>query len=195
MTDPVTAAKALEATASTALSAVPESVRKDLVGFVGGDWLHEQRVRNIDRLTRRTKEIIAARNVETETPSPSLAEPIIEAARNESREELAEFFAKLLAAAMDPSRKSRVRLEFVELVKQLDPLDAILLEFVHKNPIHQVGSNVDFHATLADRFKRQRMEIEVSIAALSKLDIATSGSASPLYLTPKGQLFMWAVSD
>jgi hypothetical protein len=63
--------------------------------------------------------------------SPSIAVPLIEAAADESREELAELWAKLLAAAADPARKGRVRLEFATTLKQMDPLDAKVLETIY----------------------------------------------------------------
>ncbi|MCZ6516725.1 MAG: Abi-alpha family protein [Gammaproteobacteria bacterium] len=111
-----------------ALGAVPA----DLIGVIGGDWLREARIRNLDRLQRRTDEILQAREVQQSHPdiSPSVLIPIAVVASAESRDELQELFARLLANAADPERQSRVRREFIDMVSQMEPLDArLLLEF------------------------------------------------------------------
>jgi len=51
--------------------------------------------------------------------SPSIAIPLFAAAQDESRDELRELFARLLAAAMDPKRKDLTRGSFTAIVKQL----------------------------------------------------------------------------
>src|SRR6185437_15652234 len=77
---------------------------EDAVGLVIGDRLHHARLRNADRLARRTEEILAQRNVKPEPVSANLAIPLLQAAQDESREKLQELWARLLANAMDPKR-------------------------------------------------------------------------------------------
>ncbi len=105
------------------------SLPADAVGLAGGDWLREARLRNLEKLRHRTDQIRKDRGVEDQSPelSPSILIPIAEAASNESRDDLQELFARLLANAADPNRDNRVRREFIELVSQLEPLDARML--------------------------------------------------------------------
>lgn len=104
------------------------TVPEDIVGVAGGDWLHHVRIRNFAKMSAKTEDILRQRRVkETISVSPSIAIPLVEAARDEGREELQDVWAKLLAAAMDPARTSLVRLSLVQAVKQLDPLDARIL--------------------------------------------------------------------
>jgi hypothetical protein len=101
----------------------------DLVGYAGGDWLHEARERNAFRLAQRTEEILSPRHLNrTEPVSPSLAGPLMAAALDESRPELQELWARLLANAMDPARANDLRIEFIEAVKRFHPRDALILQ-------------------------------------------------------------------
>jgi hypothetical protein len=104
------------------------TVPADLVGILGGDWLSQVRIRNLAWYKQRTEEIIRERGVpETEAVSPSLAVPLLRAAMDESRPQLQELWASLLAAAVDPRRSILVRQSFIETVSKFDPLDASVL--------------------------------------------------------------------
>jgi hypothetical protein len=60
---------------------------------------------------------LADRGEPTEPPSLSLLLPILVAAAEESRDELQDLWARLLAAAADPSRARSFRIQFIETVK------------------------------------------------------------------------------
>ncbi|MDE2463672.1 MAG: DUF4393 domain-containing protein [Alphaproteobacteria bacterium] len=66
-------------------------------------------------------------------PSPSVAEPLIEAAMQESRPELQEFWAGLLATAMLDGGKN-TRYEFGEILAKMSPSDAITLTILASLP-------------------------------------------------------------
>jgi Abortive infection alpha len=61
-------------------------------------------------------------------PSFTVLMPLLEAAIDENRAELKNVWRRLLANAYDPAKSSRVRLSFVNIAKQLDPTDALVLE-------------------------------------------------------------------
>jgi hypothetical protein len=147
--DPVTTralAKATEATAKAAGQGLEivhdtggylKSVFGDLivngVGWLIGDWVGQKRLRNFDALCRRTLEIQHERDVKAPIElSPNQAMDLLTGAQDESRPELAELWARLLANAMDP-RLNNVRHSFIEAVKNMDPPDAMLLEFLYRN--------------------------------------------------------------
>jgi hypothetical protein len=154
MIDPETTravAKAAEETANTtgkALDIVHDTgsylrdvigeVPADLVGVLGGAWLHERHIRLRDRLRRRTEQILRERDVQEAIElSPNMAAALIAGAQDESQEELAELFARLLANAMDPSLNN-VRHSFIDAVKNMDPPDAKLLEFLYRKKYSDV---------------------------------------------------------
>lgn len=166
-------------------------VPQNFVGVVVGDWLREVRLRNVDKFRRRTEQILAARGiVDPATVSPSIALPLFEAAQDESRDELRELFARLLAAAMDPKRRDLARSSFTTIVKKLDPIDAIVLKRLRA----EVGGRVERY-DLSQRLDVTQEEVEASWENLHQLGLTAGAPAGVYYLTALGQLFMAAVSD
>ena len=102
---------------------------KDLVDLKIRDPLKIKHFENLIKITEKAQESLKARNIQEPKPvSLVLAEPLLEAAAKESREELQDLWAKLLANAMDPARSNSVRPEFIEAVKKFHPTDAAILE-------------------------------------------------------------------
>jgi hypothetical protein len=71
---------------------------------------------------------LKARGVEPEPPSLSIVLPILVAAADESRDELQDIWARLLAAAADPARAKSFRATFIDAAKRMDPIDAPVLQ-------------------------------------------------------------------
>ena len=130
-------AHAIEETAKAAGKAIDAAVQAgkyvgevlgdlphDLVGIMG-DWVKQQRARRWAELSAETEKILRERGVENRSEaSPSVAIPLIAAAINEDRDGLKQLWAKLFAAAMDPSRTSFFRNAFIDAAKNMDPMDA-----------------------------------------------------------------------
>ena len=91
-------------------------------------------------------------------------------AQEESREELLALWAKLLAAACDPARSNRVRRGFIEVVKELDPADAIVLRRLRTGtPQRSVGDARPKWMVLAAELGLEEDEVVVSLNHLAKL--------------------------
>jgi hypothetical protein len=132
------------------------------------------------------------RNVEAQPISPALALPLFAAARDETREELQELWARLLAAAMDPSRRSLVRREFIEIVKQIEPLDARVLEELRDI----TGAIPNRRDHIASTFQLPADDVEVSFEALSGLGLLTVKQGGVIAtFTTKGRMLMAALFD
>jgi Abortive infection alpha len=181
-----------------ALGGVPQN----LIGILVGDWLIHKRVRRWSELQDETRQILGQRRVKEpyDDISPSIALPLIEAALDEDREGLKELWAKLLAAAMDSKRKHLVRADLISTLKQLEPLDAIVLNTVHEGPRSQFRPNVRDH--LAQKFSVTSDEMTVCFQNLEKLGCfirrGDQPPESPLVqenpnLGPRGRLLMLAV--
>jgi hypothetical protein len=166
----------------------------DLVGIMG-DWVKHRRARRWAELSAETLKILHARGVDNrEDVSPSVAIPLIAAAINEDRNVLKQLWAKLLAAAMDPARSKLVRSSMIETVKQMDPLDALVLEEVNKN----TGGN--WHPSGRDVVKAalnvSQDEVLVSFEHLTKLECLSFPTAGPHinpYTTSLGRLLIQAI--
>jgi hypothetical protein len=171
------------------------TVPEDLVGYFGGDLLKVRRAENFARIAREACERLEARGHTPEPPSISILLPIVVASAEESRDELVDIWARLLAAAADPGRAKSFRLAFIEAAKKLDPLDAGVLQ-----GIVAAGGAVSpgMRNSLAEQLHASRDEIDVSIANLTKLELVYSGrpgSADPASISPFGREFLRAISN
>jgi Abortive infection alpha len=167
------------------------TVPEDIVGLLGGDWLRVRRTENLFRMFQKARERLKARGVEMEEPaSLSITLPIFVAAAEESRDELQDLWARLLAAAADPSRAGHFRLRFIEATKRMDPLDAAVLS---RSQQEQGVSGTRLN-TLATELSVSRDQIDVSCDNLKKLELFR-GNETTNHLTPFGREFLRAVSD
>jgi hypothetical protein len=92
--------------------------------------------------------------------------PWFEAASNDTATELRDMWAQLLAAAMDPNRSSKVRMSFIETVKNFDPLDALVLKVRYDQSGNLSPNPLEY---IAHALTRSRNEIELSVRNLEKL--------------------------
>lgn len=149
----------------------------DLLGVVE-DWLVQARIRNLARMAHKTEEILSARGTtETVHASPSLAVPLLRGAMDESREELADLWARLLANAIDP-KLGTVRYEFIDAVKGMNADEAVVFKHMReksimtihpekRGPPDQPGViNVD---GLARNLGMRREASEISVRRLDEL--------------------------
>jgi hypothetical protein len=163
-----------------------------------GDWLAHKRIRAWARLCERTEQILRDRGVKNrEDASPSVAIPLITAAIDEDREVLKELWAKLLANALDPNRSHLVRPSMIGLLRQLDPLDALVLEKLANNRGAIPGTDNELAAGLAQMFKTTRDETFLSLERLHELGcLQHSPSTLPRpNISSKGLLLVRAVGD
>jgi hypothetical protein len=169
---------------------------EDTVGLFIGDPLRFVRTAAALKYDEWITRLHRNRDVTPEPVSPSLAIPLLRAAYDESRPELQELWAQLIAAAMDPRRANRVRRSFVDTVQRLDPLDALVLkELYAATGAGTLSPNPrDF---LIPRLKVRSQEIELSGINLHDLRcVNTAGIADPSFcLTVYGQELVRACSD
>lgn len=174
-----TAGKALEIVHDVGgyLRSVFAEVPADLVGVAGGAWLHEVHIRIKDAWRRRTEEILHERDKQDVIElSPNMAVALIAGAQEEGREDLMELWARLLANAMDPSLNT-VRHSFIEAVKKMDPLDAVVLRYIYERNMTAVrrGHTPDEKhqstgfGNIAIAIGRHSDEVEVSVRHLRDL--------------------------
>ena len=143
------------------------TVPDDAVGLVIGDPLRFVRTVIAAQYDDLLTELLAERGVTEPQPvTPALALPLLRAAYDESRPELQDLWARLLAAAMDPARSASVRQSFIDAISQLDPLDARVL-------VWMAGYNGPDIVNFADRASKElnasQDEIQISFTNLAKV--------------------------
>lgn len=164
---------------------------EDATGLLVADPLRAVRILTQDWYARRVTQILRERNLRDEqlkAVPPNIAIPLLEAAQDETRDELREVWARLLANAMDPNRSSRVRLEFIETLKQFNPLDALVL----KELVANASMSPNSREFLVARFSLSRDEVVVSSQHLVKLGcVEISTTDSGIYgVLPYGKLLL-----
>jgi len=170
------------------------TVPEDAIGLVIGDPLHAVRTLTAGWYDSKVTEILERREAKVQPVSLSVALPLIRGAYDESREGLRDMWAALIAAAMDPDRAGRVRLSFIETLKQFDPLDAITLRELH---LVDNAPNRKAVGLIKDRLSVSEDDAIVSIQNLKRLECLWSGSGSvaDVQLTPYGRSLLRAASD
>ncbi len=204
-------AKATEATANAIREAVHAlrglggylerifgTVPEDLIGYFGGDRLKVARAENIVRILQRSKELNDDRGVEPEPISISIALPLLIAASDESRDDLVELWARLLAAAADPKRSRSFRAMFIDIAGKMDPLDAAALKQTHLhrgglNNISQFGQTI---TQIQNTLKITADELSVTLGNLVTLGLAAPDVYGQISkVTPLGREFLRAVGE
>lgn len=121
---------------------VPAQALDDILTLVGFEKLHfyaekkraKTEVHVKDFKEKIAQELIATPEEQLQEPKLSIVGPAIEASKYYiEEEEFRTAFAKLIGAAMDKSKNSLVHESFVEIIKQLSPLDAQNLKLINQN--------------------------------------------------------------
>jgi hypothetical protein len=125
--------------------------------------------------------------IKPEAASLSIGLPILIAAADESREEIQDLWARLLAAAADPARSKSFRNAFIEVIKKMDPLDAAVLQVAQAEGGRIDGGKVN---SIAARLTLSNDQVGVSVENLEKLGILIRGPAMPPSISPFGREFL-----
>ncbi|QWF70913.1 DUF4393 domain-containing protein [Methylomonas paludis] len=162
---------------------------KDLVGLIG-DKIKIYRATRLQKLWDDAKHHLGIQ--QPETPCLKLALPIFTEAVDESREELQDLWARLLAASMHLEKSKRFRLAFIETAKKLDPLDVRVLLEIKLNPHNtfQVGSEA---GKLAQHLGVGFDEVKISLDNLEECKILSQIGSIDKGLSSYGKEFLRAV--
>jgi DNA-binding MarR family transcriptional regulator len=159
----------------------------------GGDWLRVRRAENLRMILHRAKERLEARGVEARiSPSLTVALPLFRGGADESRDQLQDLWARLLAAAMDPSKTDYVRVRSFEALEKLDPPDARVLACL---PSQGGGINHGQQNEMAGELGLSRDEVDVSVGNLLRVELASDPHGAFVTLTALGREFLRAVQD
>ncbi len=159
------------------------------LGLIGGDWVQEQQQRNLARMQAKTARLLdGIASDRLSTPSPSVVKPLLEAAADEGREELQDLWAALLCNSMlDGGRK--VRRDYFEALRHMEPVDALILKLVHCQPEEGgLEGMMQFRNQELLKFGVPQNDALIAITKLDKLGCVTlhPGQFWPRFLAPFG---------
>ena len=183
----IDAATGLGSWVSKTVGTIPE----DLLGIAGGDWLKEQRKRNLISLQVMTEKKLQNRiNAGTLTePSVSVVLPLLKTAADENRPELQELWAGLLASSFQSDGGQRVRRAYFDTLTQMEPLDAVLFDAIIRSKKDKQGGRIDANL-VGGQAGIYGDERTVSVIALEKLGLIIFTPYDGLHdVKPYGQAF------
>ncbi len=137
------------------------------IGALGGDRLDAYRKANRDRWRAYYDEEQAKITQKTPTPDLRMAAEVLGEVQDEGRDELLRIWAKLMASIVDSNKASKCRREFVDIIEQLEPLDAQVLATLNTNNFLS-PSRVEF---LATSLKVTLDQARLAIRNLKRLDL------------------------
>ena len=120
----------------------PAQALDDIMSLVGFEKLHfyaekkraENEVYIKDYKEKIAQELVKIPEENIQEPPLSIVGPALEASKFYiEEEELRNMFAKLIAASMDKSKENIVHNSYVEIIKQMSPLDAKILSYINNN--------------------------------------------------------------
>ncbi len=130
---------------------------KEGVGSFVKAWQSEQVSRRIKAARQRLKD---ETGFEPQPVSPSIGLPLLNAASLEDRPELTQMWERLLSAAMNKDKASGIRQVYIDILKQMDPLDALVFAKLSFN-----GEN-NSRNKIAQEISRNPSQVDISFANL-----------------------------
>ena|SRR5438034_24990 len=132
------------------------SLTRDFIAFLGSilvgpsahdleaawrDRVRIWRSKNSFLFQDKYEQLVQDRGLKGKTvPAPlALAFPILESAVLEEDESLRDLWANLLVTVTDPARQAEVKRGFIHLIRQLDSVDAAVLDLLYRNYVGQLA--------------------------------------------------------
>lgn len=181
-----TTSDAIDVVANTGnfLNRVFGGLVEDSVGIVA-DKVKFYRLNNYillcDKATAKMREKGMSADAETKTVPPKIAMPLIENAAMEDDVSLQDYWAQLLANAMDPNFESDVERRHVSLLSEMEPLDLRILNTIclqYQSELkHAALDEILFHKSeIKDKLGVQDQQIEVALLNLMRLGCIKPGN-------------------
>ena len=136
-------------------------------------WKQALRLRDKADEVLRRRGVAAPRQV-----LPKFALPLLEAASIEDNDELHTLWATLLSNAMDPSFNAQLRSSFTDILRQLEPLEVVILRSLYKqSPDSIAGGNEPLFSKqkIGEALKIEGRRAEIALLSLMRLGLVKPG--------------------
>lgn len=159
------------------LALVPRAINAALVPL--RQWTAEREYKFAETEKLLAKKLEHVDEEKIVTPDAYIAVPAIQAiSYSMDSEELRNLYANLLAKAMNIDTKNYVHPSFVEIIKQMTPLDATILQFLYNQPDKDVplidiiaknqNTYIDLQSNIIPFFDNDIEAISISVENLSR---------------------------
>jgi hypothetical protein len=160
----------------------------EAVGIIG-DKLKFMRWQRKLRIVDEVNKTLDQKGVTSTRPiPPKLAIPILEQACLEENNELQDLWCNLIANSLNPNFNLEIRYAFVEVIKNISPLDAKILRYIYDTTLetNRLNQNNDFKGYPVDFFQikdnvhASNLETELSLNNLQRVKCVQDNDVSDL---------------
>jgi hypothetical protein len=147
------------------------------IGEIFGDRLRFFRFQQQVKLLRRASAILEDAKIRPEVVNSRVLLPLMQAAELEDQEEMSERWASLLASAADPNNNACLEASFIEILKQLAPTHAFLLDIFYEQiePREITASNLSEQgvgrSSLKEFLENKIPQFDVALENLLRLQL------------------------
>ncbi|GBQ51583.1 hypothetical protein ACM0P6_04195 [Komagataeibacter sucrofermentans] len=144
--------------------------------YVGDPIKAARQKKNLERIAFMVKDIVGNRTLD-ENMSQTVAESVLEAAKDQDREPLQAIWASLLARIALGQAKN-IRIDYFETLKKFEPIDAITFEVLSKQALVGRVFPVDMNGwkSVIDDIRHKaevdQDDVYISLEALVQMDCA-----------------------
>lgn len=138
------------------------------------DWARYFRYKNFLCIADKVNDIHTARRLTGKVVPipPQYALPILEGASLENEESLQELWAGLIANASDPGHKLNIKKVYIEILRGLEPLDAVVMNLLSAQSLPEVFSKQNSAHLNAEGVARllgaDTEEVKISLQTLAR---------------------------
>lgn len=160
---------------------------QEAVGLFG-DKLKLYRFQNQVAIMDKVNKILNKRKVSDTIPiPPKFAIPAMEYASLEEDENIQDIWCKLLANGLDPNRNVEIKYSYIEIIKSLTPLDALVLKKIYDSSVSSQMTDVittqnvlgveempiDYYDVLRELPTKRPWAIRISLCNLMRMQCIT----------------------
>lgn len=138
------------------------------IGEIAANQTAFWKYKNALKIQDKVEQEIIRRQIEGKTIhiEPRLGIPLLDAAVEEDDEHLQNLWSSLLANAMDPDTTQSVKKSYVQILKQLDPIDAKII-----HGLFHFSFKEDQRSYMAIGWKKNEIDIGLSLRNLERLGL------------------------
>lgn len=140
----------------------------DFIGLIGGDWIKFWRWQNLTKIAEKVRKISEERNLNPQKVAPKFVKVFFENASLEENDDVQRMWANLL---VEQTTNGGVNIYYLNILKELEPTEARLLDFLYKQSNNSSSTNFSFDLIMQGSKNITENELRVTIHKLYSFNI------------------------